>query len=146
MRVTMSISADWPLEADGPEAILLATERLKKLVGDAGLVGDSLTTSYIPATRVPTTVGLAYGYGAPASRLVAVPYLSPGSGPVPPGPQLLYVARISPAQREAAIAEAFVKAKTTAAELAKAAGGQRGPIVQISSFTGVGIASAPETT
>ena len=47
------------------------------------------------------------------------------------GLQFLYVAKVSPKQRQAAMAEAFANAKSQAAELATAAGMQRGPLLDL---------------
>jgi len=56
-----------------------------------------------------------------------------GEEQIPSGqPQFLYVARISKAQRDQAMAKAFSKAKAQAAALARAAAVQLGPLVGLS--------------
>ena len=47
-------------------------------------------------------------------------------------PEVLYVAKVSPSQREAAVADAFAEAKAHATELASGVGLQRGPLVELS--------------
>jgi hypothetical protein len=148
--VTSTLTADWPLEANGPEAILLAVEKLKKRIGEAGLWDP--TPSAIPyAPTSGLSPGTAYGaqsYSSsqPSPLMPVTPSVYSPSVYSPaaysPARPLLYVARISPSQRETALAEAFAKAKNTAAELAKAAEGRLGPVVQISSYTGLGVTPA----
>ena len=50
----------------------------------------------------------------------------------PGEPHFLFVARLSPQDRQTALAEAFAKAKAQAAELAKAAGAGLGPMTGLS--------------
>ncbi len=57
------------------------------------------------------------------------------------GLQFLYVAKVSPKRRQAAMADAFANAKSQAAELATAAGMQCGPLLDLGGSGGVGVTS-----
>ena len=124
--VSATISADWPLETDGHEALLLKAENLKKRILDADPSGRRAAMEKAaeeddtaPAPAQPYQIAPAPGYGV-------------NTGNYPDfGLQFLYVAKVSPKQRQAAMAEAFANAKGQAAELAAAAGMQCGPLLNL---------------
>ncbi len=113
--VSAMILADWPLEADGHEAMLLKAEKLKKRILEADLIGAKAAAEK------------AAGENSDAPTATSnVPYSAV---------QFLYGFKVSRKQREAAMADAFAKAKSHATELATAAGMQRGPLLDLSSFS-----------
>ncbi|MGO8688105.1 MAG: hypothetical protein ACLQLG_00580 [Thermoguttaceae bacterium] len=134
--VSATISADWPLEADGPEALLLKAEKLKKRILDADPSGRKAAAEKAaeeddtaPAPAQPYQIAPAPAYGV-------------NTGNYPDfGLQFLYVAKVSPKQRQAAMADAFANAKSQAAELATAAGMQCGPLLDLGGSGGVGVTS-----
>ena len=124
--VSATISADWPLETDGHEALLLKAENLKKRILDADPSGRRAAMEKAaeeddtaPAPRSRTK--------SPRARYG----VNTGNYPDFGLPIFFYVAKVSPKQRQAAMAEAFANAKGQAAELAAAAGMQCGPLLDL---------------
>ena len=134
--VSATVSADWPLDADGHEALLLKAERLKKRILNADLSGRKAAAEKAaeeddtaPAPAQPYQIAPA-GYGV-------------NTGMYPDfGMQFLYVAKVSPKRRQAAMVEAFANAKSQAAELATAAGMQCGPLVNLGGSGGLNVTGA----
>ncbi len=115
VTVSMKLKAEWPLSAASPEERLIAAEELTELVKEADLAGVKQAEKLSPEEE----------------ELAEEMAMMNGSGDeeVPVGePFFMYVARISDKQRDAAMAEAFVKAKTQAELLARAAKIQLGPL------------------
>ena len=52
-----------------------------------------------------------------------------------PTPEVYYVAKVAPSQRESAMADAFAEAKAHATEMATGVGLQRGPLVELAPLT-----------
>lgn len=122
--VSMRLSAEWPLDAASPEQLLLATEALKEKVTAADLAGTKQTEELSPEE-------------AELAEEMAAMMSDQGEEQVPVGkPHFVYVARISEADRDRAMAEAFGKAKLQAGQLARAAGIGLGPLVGISGAGG----------
>ncbi len=120
VTVSAKLTAQWSLDAEGPEALLLAVESLKKEIKDADITGRKEAEE------------LSAEEEELAEELEAMMSNS-GEGKVPIGePQFVYVAHISDEERNAAMAEAFTKAKEQATQLAKAAGIKLGPLVGLS--------------
>lgn len=138
-----TLSADWPLQSDGLEQVLIAAEALKEKIRAGDLTGigqpENRSTDEVQAEEVaaePT---------GRAERYVPVPTVNGGTAwahdsvrtYVSPGAtQFLFVAEISPQQRKAAMAEAFAKAKAKARELAEAAGMDLGPLAGLAGWAG----------
>ena len=120
VTVSAKLKAQWPLEADSPEEFLLAVESLKKEIKDADITG-SKEAEKLSAEEEEL-----------AEEMEAMMRNS-GEGKVPVGePAFVYVARISDEEHNAAMAEAFTKAKEQATRLAAAAGIELGPLVGLS--------------
>ena len=118
--VSSELTAEWPLEADGPEGLLLAAEALQEKVKAADLAGAKRAEKLSPEEQE-------------VAEEMAAMLSDSGVEQVEIGvPHFVYIARISDQQREQALAEAFEKAKTRAAQLAKAAGAKLGPLVALS--------------
>jgi uncharacterized protein YggE len=132
---TATVTAEWPLDAETTEQALATAEAIRKRIAAADLTStkgaDKLSAEeqeLLEESRGGgTTTVTPQPMFAPAP---SVAYVEPsGAGNSQP---FQYVAPISAQQRKAALAEAFVKAKTQAAEVAEAAGGKLGPIVSVS--------------
>lgn len=97
--------------------------------------------SYAPASPYGSTPPPSSGY-SPAASYSAPTYCAPGmpcpvmpcSVPPPSMTRFICVAKPSDQQRKAALAEAFGKAKTQAAELVEAAGGKLGPVATLNHY------------
>ena len=109
--VSATVSADCPLEAEGPTRCCRRPRNLRH--GFSALISMARRRRRRLSRRVartpPPAVYLGY-FPRPVSM-----------------PQFYYVAKVSSEQRQAALAEAFAKAKTHATELAAAVGAQRPP-------------------
>ena len=78
--VSATISADWPLEADGPEALLLKAEKLKKRILDADPSGRKAAAEKA-AEEDDTAPAPARPYQiAPAPLTASTPAIIPTSG------------------------------------------------------------------
>ncbi len=106
----MSLTAERPLEADTPEQLLLRAETIRERVKEAKLAGDDPEEELSPEERemLEEMTMMMGRYGEPQRQ--------PGE------PIFFFVARLSPAEREQAMADAFAKAQANAQSLAKAAG------------------------
>lgn len=117
VTVSMTLSAEWPLEADDPPGLLLAAQALQEEVKAADLAGSKDAEKLSPEEEE-------------LAEEMAAMMRNSGQEEAPLGqPQFLYVARISEQERDKVLAEAFGKAKSQAARLAQAAGAQLGPLV-----------------
>jgi hypothetical protein len=137
---TGTLTVEWPLKAETAEQALLAGEAICKKVLAADLAGDKAPgKAAADAEESPDETH----FGAPPQVQMAVaqnPYSSYPSVPWSPyamataygsSPTFAYVATISSQQRKAALAEAFGKAKSQAAEMAEAAGGKLGALTNV---------------
>jgi len=137
--VSMTIAADWPLAGDSPEALLTAAEKLQGKIVAADLAGikpagkrggdnepeEAPARTFDPYTPRAYATPAPYGSAGPA-------YYVPAGTTAPGMPRFVYAARLTDAQRKAALAEACAKAKTQAKELAEAAGVKLGGIASLS--------------
>jgi hypothetical protein len=141
---TGTLTSEWSLEANTAEQALLAGEAIRKKVLAADLVGDKAPEKAPAGEPEPpyATLGGAHPQSQTAvARTPAAPYAPVTCDPffgrtaVPavatPSPTFVYVATISSQQRKAALAEAFQKAKSQAAEMAEAAGGKIGAVATV---------------
>jgi uncharacterized protein YggE len=122
VTVSTLLTAQWPLAADSPEKLLLVVEALREKIKSADLAGVKETEKLSPEEQELAEEAAA-AEAEQSGRL-------PGGEEAPQAgqPHFLYVARISEADRDKAMADAFRKAKANAALLAKAAGVPLGPL------------------
>ena len=134
VAVTSLLTAQWPLAGDTVEKLLLAAESVREKVKAVDLTGGKEAPKLSPeeqeaAEEMAAETARNMGYS--------------GAEQVNPDePRFVFVARLSPQDRQTALAEAFTKAKTQAAELAKAAGAGLGPLTGLSGEAGGGISYA----
>jgi hypothetical protein len=136
---TGTLTIEWSLGANTAEQAFLAGEAIRKKVLAADLVGDKATEKASAGEQEEPD---ETHFGAPPQIQTAVarnPYSAVSWDPffgrtivTSPCPTLVYVAPISSQQRKAALAEAFGKAKSQAAEVAEAAGGKLGAATAVS--------------
>ncbi len=123
------LTATWPLAGDTTEKLLLAAEGWREKVKAAELAGGKEAPKLSPEEQEV------------AEEMAAQAASNGGNEeePVKPGePHFVFVARLSPQDRQTALAEAFTKAKAQAAELAKAAGAGFGAMTGLSGDGGTG--------
>jgi uncharacterized protein YggE len=117
--VSTTLSADWPLTAGAAEQVLLAVHDVQTKVEAADLAGLKEKKALSPEEQelAEESINIHQNYGDEAR---------------PPGtPQFIFIAKISDADREKALADAFAKAKSQAARTAKAAGAQLGGLLRV---------------
>lgn len=123
--VSARLTAEWPLEADGPEACLLAAHAIEEKVKAADLAGAEDAKRELSPEEEEL-----------AEEMTDMMTYS-GEQEIEPGtPHFIYVARVTDQDRDQAMAEAFQKAKANAARLARAAGARLGPLVGLSGHGG----------
>jgi uncharacterized protein YggE len=120
--VFATLSAEWPLQGESSEKLLVEANELKRRVEAADLTDgkkakrpDSDDESSEESEDAPSTYPSS-PYPPPVIYRPADPASMPGV------PVFRYVARVSAERRKAALADAVGKAKARAAELADAAG------------------------
>jgi len=114
-RVAVMVKAEWPIAAGAPEELLITGQELQNKIKAAD-IADTKTASLEEQERLEEMAG-----GNDPSE----------QGPPPGQPSFLYVAKVSDEQRAQVMADAFKKAKASAAELAKAAGAELGALKQL---------------
>jgi hypothetical protein len=117
------LTVQWPLKADSTEKLLLAADELREKIKAADLAGGKDAPKLSPeeqevAEEAAAEIARQSGSGEEAAA--------------PNEPRFAFVAKLTAADRQKALAEAFAKAKSQAAELAKAAGAEMGPLTSIS--------------
>jgi hypothetical protein len=134
---TGTLTAEWSLAATTAEQAVLAGEAIRKKALAADLAGDKargdasagdqeLPHATVTCGGAPPQVQMAVAQN-PYACVAWNPYATPPAV-ASPSSTFLYVATISSQQRKAALAEAFGKAKSQAAEMAEATGGKLGPV------------------
>ncbi len=121
------LTAQWPLAGDTTEKLLLAAEALREKIKAAELTGGKEVPKLSPEEQEvaeETAAEMSRNMGGDEETA------KPGE------PRFLFVARISPQDRQTALSGAFAKAKAQAAELAKAAGAGLGPLTGLSGEAG----------
>ena len=123
VAVTTTLTANWPLAGDTTEKLLLAADTVREKVKAAELSGGKEVPKLSPeeqevAEEMAAEIARNSGNDEEQAK--------PGE------PHFLFLARLSPQERQAALAEAFAKAKVQAAELAKAAGTGLGSLTGLS--------------
>jgi len=118
--VSTTLTADWPLTPGAAEQVLLAVHDVQTKVEAADLAGLKEKKAISPEEQE-----LAEEMADMSSR-------GYGDENRPPGtPQFMFIAKISDADREKALANAFAKAKSQAARTAKAAGAELGGLLRV---------------
>ncbi len=125
--VTSLLTADWPLESDTPEKLLLVAGTLRQQVKAADLGGAKESDKLSPEEQE-----MAEEMAEQMNNMGSPDDESSQAGQ----PQLLFVAKLADKDRQAAMAEAFTKAKGQAAELAKAAGMAPGRLISLNGTGG----------
>ena len=124
VALSLTLKAEWPLTAEDPDKRLLEAQTLQDKVKAADLGGSKEAEKPSPEEEE-------------MAEEMAEMMPSSGEEKMTPGqPNFLYVARISEKDRQKALAEAFVKAKTKAGQLAEAAGVSLGTLVGLSGHGG----------
>jgi len=122
VTVATLLTAQWPLAGDSTEKLLLAADAVREKIKAADL--NSSKDSPKPSAEEQEL----------AEEMAAQnePFSGNQEETVKPGePRFMFVARLSPKDRQTSLAEAFAKAKTQAAELAAAAGVGLGPMTAL---------------
>ncbi|HLJ12719.1 MAG TPA: SIMPL domain-containing protein [Planctomycetaceae bacterium] len=124
------LTAEWKLDSKHGDEQLIAVNILQEKIKEADLGGAKDTETLSPEEKELLE----------ESEDEANMYANLGNtGEAKPGePVFLFVGRISDAERDKALAEAFTKAKTNAARLAKAAGAQLGNLKSLTSNSASG--------
>jgi hypothetical protein len=125
--VASMLTVDVPLKATSVEDVLVKSQALRDKIKAADLSGlkdmEKLSPKEEELIEEMEDLGNRYQEG----------------GPKRGEPSFLFVARITEEERAKALAEAFQKAKKDAGRLARAAGMELGPLVQLSKNTPVGV-------
>lgn len=122
--VVCSLEADWELSGAGSE-LLLASHALEEKIKAADIGGAADAEKLSPEEQ-ELLEEMQENYGRYS-----------GGDEVKPGePVFAYVSRITEAERDTALKDAFRKAKDQAALMAKAGGLQLGPVRSLSSYGG----------
>jgi uncharacterized protein YggE len=122
VTISCTLAATWPLTEQSHDKLLLLSQRLQDKIKAADLSGskeaEKLSAEEEEFEEEASQMTSQFGAGE--------------EGQQPNQPQFMFVAVLPKAERQKAMAEAFVKAKAEAAELAKAAGVELGPLVGLS--------------
>jgi len=118
--VSATLSAEWPLKVDDSERLLMAAEVLREKIEEADLAGTKEAEKLSPEEEelAEEMAAMSGSYGEEE--------IKPGE------PQFVYVARITDAERDKAMADSFTKAKAQAEQLARAANVKLGALVGLS--------------
>lgn len=131
-KVSCTLSVRWPLEYDSPEQLLVQADAVREQVVTADLAGKKEKKELSPQEEELqeelAQLQSQYGYG--------------GQQTSPDEPKFVYVAIITVDERKKAMADAFVKARDKATQLAAAAGVKLGTLVELSG-EGSGISFDP---
>jgi hypothetical protein len=127
VRIVSVVTAQWPLEADTPEKLLLAAQALRDKIKEAKLSEGTETNKLSPEEQEVAEEMAASGRMGGDEE-----------GPKPGEARFVFYAQLSPQDRRVALAKAFAKAKAKAAELAEAAGASLGPLSSLASESGMG--------
>jgi len=122
VTVSTTLTVHWPLEAETEEKLMLLAQGIQDKVKAADLAGgkEKEVEKLSPEEEeLAEEAGMTLGQS--------------GEDPQQLGqPRFAYVATLSKEDRQKAMSDAFANAKTQAADLAKAAGVEIGPLVGIS--------------
>jgi uncharacterized protein YggE len=127
VTVNTMFSADWPISAADPHKLLIEADKLQKKIADADLAGIKADEK----RQTPEEREMA----EEMETMMKNQYGGNANIPQPGTPTLTYVAKLSEADHDAAMAEGFKKARADAERLAKAAGVGLGKLAHVSSMT-----------
>jgi uncharacterized protein YggE len=119
VNISSTLTASWPLKAKEPEELLIAATAIQEKIKAADL-GGLKDVKLSPEEEEAMEEMEASGYSQYSEE-----------GPKPGEPSFHFYTAISDAEREKALAEAFVKAKERAARVAKAAGAELGKLASL---------------
>jgi hypothetical protein len=124
VTVSVLLTAQWSLEAETPEQMLVLAQTLQEKIKAADLAGIKDAEKLSPeeeelAEEASQMIDQSDEQRTPAGQ-----------------PNFMFIARLTQADREKLLGEAFAKAKTQAADLAKAADVDLGPLTGISGQCG----------
>ncbi len=121
VTVTSMLTAQWPIETQSHEKVLLMAQDIEEKVKAADLAGSKETEKLSPEEEE-----------LEEEAAQAANQSGNDEGQQPRQPQFLFIAVLSEQDRRKAMADAAVKARQQAAELAAAAGVELGPLVGLS--------------
>jgi hypothetical protein len=125
VTVSATLTAQWPLKPESPDKLLLLSQGIEEKIKAADLAGGKEAEKLAPEEQEleeEAAAQMANRYGQQEQQ--------PGQ------PQFVFVATLPKEDREKAMTEAFANAKKQAAELAKAAGVELGPLIGLSGHCG----------
>lgn len=114
VTVSLSVIAEWPIEGESPEELIVAAYTLRETLRAGGL------------SKPPEAKELTPEEQEEMEEMAMMD--EDGEAAAPGEPSFEFVARFTAAERDKAMAEAFAKAKADAARLAAAAGGSLGAL------------------
>lgn len=119
VTVSLSVIAEWPIEGESPEELIVTAYTLRETLRAGGLSKPPEAKELTPEEQeqMEEMAGMMDEDGEAAAR---------GE------PSFEFVARFTEAERDKAMAEAFAKAKAAAARLAAATGGSLGALRTVS--------------
>jgi uncharacterized protein YggE len=121
VTVVSLLTARWPLESDSPEKLLISYHGLREKLRALDIAGaNEKDEEKLTPEEKELEEEASQTQGQDDEQ------------PKPDQPDLVFLAAPAKKECEKALAEAFVKAKQRAAELAKAAGAELGPLVAVS--------------
>jgi uncharacterized protein YggE len=126
ITVNSMFSADWPIAADDPHKLLIEADKLQKKIADTDLAGIKADEK----RQTPEEREMA----EEMETMMQSQFGGNANIPKPGTPTLTYVAKLSDADRDGAMAEGFKKARADAERLAKAAGIGLGKLAHVSSM------------
>lgn len=121
VNVSLTLKAEWPLDAADPEAMLVAVHTLQKKINDADLAG--LKDEKLSEEELEERAEME----EQMSRFSSDDETKPGE------PVFVFVWKATDADRTKLLSEAFAKAKANAEKLATAAGVQLGGLSSLTS-------------
>jgi hypothetical protein len=120
VTVSVLLTAQWSLEAETTEQMLVMAQTLQDKIKAADLAGNKEAEKLSPEEEE---------LAEEAAQMMG----SSGEQQTPAGqPYFMFIAKISKEDREKLLSEAFAKAKSQAADLAKAADVELGPLTGLS--------------
>lgn len=119
VAVSLSVIAEWPIEGESPEELIVAAYTLRETLRAGGL------------SKPPEAKELTPEEQEQMEELAGM-MDEDGEAAAPGEPSFEFVARFTAAERDKAMAEAFAKAKADAARLAAATGGSLGALRTVS--------------
>jgi uncharacterized protein YggE len=125
VEVTSNLTAEWKLSAKDPEAMLLLVHPLQEKIRAADLAGKAQAEKLSAEQEEMLEELQANGQSG---------FSMGGEEQTPGQPDFLFVSRITEAEHDKALADAYQKASVQATRLAKAAGSELGALRSVTSF------------